>query len=97
MSFLSFFSQGDFSINWTDSFGRTPLHNAVMAGDVTTVDLLLLASEQSDQTATQLDINVMDNDLYSPLGLALREEKQRIAHKLLDQNRYTLDVTTGGG
>ena len=97
LSFLSFFSQGDFSINWRDSFGRTPLHNAVMAGDVTTVDLLLQVSEQGDSTAANLDLNVLDNDFYTPLGLALREEKQRISHKLLDQNRFTLDVSTGGG
>lgn len=40
---------------------------------------------------------MLDNDLYTPLGLALREEKQRIAHKLLDQKRYTLDLNVGGG
>ena len=39
----------------------------------------------------------MDNDLYSPLGLALREDKQRIAHKILDQKRHFVDVTVGGG
>jgi ankyrin repeat protein len=78
VTFLNHFSQGYFSVNWKDERGRTPLHNAVMKGDFATVDLLL--SSNSDE----LDINSLDNDLYSPLGLALREDKIRIAYKLLD-------------
>jgi ankyrin repeat protein len=41
IDFLTHFSQGNFTINWRDYLGRSPLHNAVMSGDMTTVDLLL--------------------------------------------------------
>jgi len=55
-----------------------------MIGDLTTVDLLLSTQEFSDEVVDSLDLNALDHDLYSPLGLALREDKQRIAHKMLD-------------
>jgi ankyrin repeat protein len=56
--FLRHFSQGYFSVNWQDEKGRTPLHNAVMRGDYTSVDLLL-NSTTTDET---IDLNVLDRD-----------------------------------
>ena len=75
ITFLSFFSQGTFSINWKDSFGRTPLHNAVMKGEMTTVDLFMASANNNSYDGECLNLNQLDNDYYSPLGIALREEK----------------------
>ncbi len=51
------------------------MHNAVMSGDITTVDLLLDTKTNSLSKDDPFDLNVIDNDSYSPLGLALREER----------------------
>jgi ankyrin repeat protein len=81
VSFLRHFSTHNFSINWQDDKGRTPLHNAVMRGDLTTVDMLINNSDSDDP----IDLNILDKDQYSALGMSMREEKMRIAYKILDQ------------
>ena len=77
VQFITHFSQGSFAVNWQDERGRTPLHSAVMKGDSTIVELLL---------SSNTDINILDKDSYSPLGLALRDEKTNITHTLLNQS-----------
>lgn len=52
-----------------------------MRGDLTTVDMLINNTENDDP----IDLNILDRDQYSAIGMSLREEKMRIAYKLLDQ------------
>ncbi len=93
VTFLQHFSSGCFSINWQDERGRTPLHSAVMQGDYTTVDMLLSYADSDDP----IDLNILDRDQYSALGMAMREEKMRIAYKILDQRMHPLNLEIGGG
>lgn len=62
-----------------------------MRDDATTVDLLLANTEES------LNLDILDKDGFSALGLAMREELFPIAYKILDQNNLPLDVSIGGG
>jgi hypothetical protein len=57
------------------------LHNAVMRGDLTTVDMLINNLDSDDP----IDLNILDKDQYSALGMSMREEKMRITYKILDQ------------
>jgi ankyrin repeat protein len=93
VTFLRHFSSHNFSINWQDEKGRTPLHNAVMRGDLTTVDMLINNSDSDDP----IDLNILDKDQYSALGMSMREEKMRIAYKILDQKYHLLNLDIGGG
>jgi hypothetical protein len=52
-----------------------------MRGDLTTVDMLINNSDSDDP----IDLNILDKDQYSALGMSMREEKFRIAYKILDQ------------
>ena len=52
-----------------------------MRGDLTTVDMLINNTDSDDR----LDLNILDKDQYSALGMSMREEKMRIAYKILDQ------------
>lgn len=45
----------------------------------------------------RVDLNTLDREKYSALGLALREDQFRIAYMLLDQQTHQLDVSSGGG
>jgi ankyrin repeat protein len=93
VGFIDYFSE--FSLNWQDDRGRTALHRAVADRDKTIVELLLDSKlRASDQT---LDLNIVDEDGYSPLGLALRDENHDLAARLLDQTRHRLYVETGSG
>ena len=62
-----------------------------MKGDCTTVELLLNNEEE------YLNVNLIDKDGYSALGIALRDEKYKMAYMILDQIKYPIDVNTGGG
>ena len=57
-----------------------------MKGDSSIVDLLL---------ELKIEINELDKDQYSPLGTALREEKFKIARKILMHE--DVEVKNGGG
>jgi Ankyrin repeats (3 copies) len=84
VGFIDYFSE--FSFNWQDDRGRTALHRAVADNDKTIVELLLDSKlRPGDQT---LDLNIVDEDGYSPLGLALRDENHDIAARILDQTRH---------
>jgi hypothetical protein len=62
-----------------------------MREDPTTVDMLLRNTDEA------LNLNIVDKDGYSALGLALREEQFRIAYMILDQQKLPLDISNGGG
>jgi hypothetical protein len=57
-----------------------------MKGEVSTVDLIFSSSRNTidDNKESWLDLNALDNDSFSALGLALREDKHKIALKILD-------------
>jgi ankyrin repeat protein len=90
--FISHFSQTFFSMNWQDVRGRSPLHSAVMRGDTSTVDIILKSIHPAD-----LDLNTLDNESYTALGLAFREDQQKIVHMILGQTTHELNVSIGGG
>ena len=69
-----------------DERNRTILHNAAMRGDSALVSLLLY---------TDISVNELDNNNYSALGIALREEKFKIAYKLLQHPDINIQI--GGG
>lgn len=62
------------------------MHRAVAQGDRTIVDYMVQITE---------DVNALDRELYSPLGLALKLEKFKIAFRLLQEPH--VDVEAGAG
>jgi len=46
-----------------------------MKGEMTTVDLFMASANNNSYDGECLNLNQLDNDYYSPLGIALREEK----------------------
>ncbi|TNV86312.1 hypothetical protein FGO68_gene14153 [Halteria grandinella] len=71
--------------------GKTALHTAVLKNDHTTVQLLLECDLE------KVNLNILDSEKYSALGIALREEQFRIAYMLMDQQTHVVDVGSGGG
>lgn len=92
--FLEHFSQEPFVLNWQDSFGRTLMHKAVLNGDKTIVDLLLESRLSCGEST--LNLNLLDEDNMTPLAIAIKEENQDIASRLLDQKGHKLNVNTQG-
>jgi ankyrin repeat protein len=58
------------------------LHKAVVNKDKTVVDLLLETRLSCGEST--LNLNLIDEDNMTPLAIAIKEENQDIASKLLD-------------
>lgn len=92
--FLNYFSSDDNiknrqepDFNKQDNRKRTILHRAATSGHIGVVKGLL--------SIESIDPNQLEKDQCTPLGLALREEKEEIAHILLEKDK--VDVNAGEG
>lgn len=73
--------------NKQDNRKRTILHRAAAAGHVGVVKGLL--------SIETIDPNLLEKDQCTPLGLALRDDKEEVAHILLEKEK--VDVNAGYG
>ena len=72
-----------------DNKNRSKLHLAVLKNDKTILNYLL-------QNETDYDcLNDLDTDHYSPLGLALKEDKFKLVHRLLQEINIKIDIRCG--
>ena len=92
--FLSYFSSdGNIKINKEPDYNkqdnrkRTILHRAATAGHIGVVKGLL--------SIESIDPNQLEKDQCTPLGLALRDDNEEIAHILLEKEK--VDVNAGNG
>ncbi len=70
-----------------DDKNRTKLHIAILKSDKCIMGLLLRNNCDF--------LNDLDKDHYSPLGLAIKEEKYKFAYRLLLENNIKVDVRAG--
>ena len=73
--------------NKQDNRKRTILHRAATAGHIGVVKGLL--------SINSIDPNKLEKDQWTPLGLALRDDHEEIAHILIEKEK--VDVNLGGG
>lgn len=73
--------------NKQDNRKRTILHRAATAGHIGVVKGLL--------SIDSIDPNQLEKDQCTPLGLALRDDNEEIAHILLEKDK--VDVNAGNG
>jgi ankyrin repeat protein len=73
-----------YDVNTTDSWKRTPLHYAVLYGN------LEVAKELT--SSANIDINSEDGDHMSPLRLAIRQKKSEFTRLLLQKCAHTRRV-----
>lgn len=92
--FLSYFSAESNSkkseepdYNKQDNRKRTILHRAAAAGHIGVVKGLL--------SIESVNPNQLEKDQCTPLGLALRDDHEKIAHILIEKDK--IDVNLGGG
>lgn len=87
VNFLENFSEDIYDVNFVDNRLRTPMHHCAVKGDIGVMKGLL--------ANRNVDPNILDKDLCTPLCLAIREEKFEVA-KILIQSP-NVDVNCGGG
>lgn len=92
--FLSYFSSDSDTkkgeepdYNKQDNRKRTILHRAATAGHIGVVEGLL--------SIDSINPNQLEKDQCTPLGLALRDDHEEIAHVLIEKEK--VDVNLGGG
>lgn len=87
VNFLENYSDDHYDVNYIDNRLRTPLHNCAAKGDIGILKGLL--------GNKNVNPNILDKDLCTPLCLAIREEKFEVAKLLIESDK--VDVNLGGG
>jgi len=87
VNFLENYSDDHYDVNYIDNRLRTPLHNCAAKGDIGILKGLL--------GNKNVNPNILDKDLCTPLCLAIREEKFEVAKLLIESEK--VDVNLGGG
>eukprot|EP00347_Sterkiella_histriomuscorum_P022013 403331989 len=87
--FTKALSSSESYIQYMDNKNRSKLHLAVLKNDKTILNYLLENETDSDC------LNDLDTDHYSPLGLALKEEKIKLVHRLLKEINIKIDIRCG--